>query len=62
MTLAVNPLVEATSGVRNAIFGFAGTADTCCRPFLNIRQNAQCAVENLSIELSKCKKEKEDWG
>jgi hypothetical protein len=43
-------LEEASSIVQNATFGSAGTADTCCRLFLNIQRSARCVVKNLVIE------------
>ena len=46
MTRAGSLLAAATSGVRNVIFGFVGTAVTFCRLSSTIRQNAPCAVEN----------------
>jgi hypothetical protein len=31
---------------KNVTYGFAGTADTCCRLSLSTRLNALCAVKN----------------
>jgi hypothetical protein len=50
VTLALNPSAVATSAAGNVIFGFAGTAYTCCKLFLNIHLSVPCAVEDLVIE------------
>jgi hypothetical protein len=46
VTLAANPSAVATSAAGNVIFGFAGTAYTCCKLFLNIHLSVPCAVED----------------
>ena len=50
-TLAVSLSAAATNNARNAIFGYAGTADMYCRLFQSIRLSVRCVEEHYVYEI-----------